>query len=377
MKQDENGEAYLLKGLVVLFIVRHFEEKEERLGSDQEVYGKGGEGKERKVCKSRLCSKSVYAAEQVMGPGRKLYHKPCLACTSCNKRLDSYTLLEHDQQPYCKSCHVKNFGTRDLRQANLPQAPRRSSSTSPPPPAIRSPTGITFSLQPNRSLSPTKQLSAEGNDPEAEEAQDTVQDDFPSPRRLSFESPASPQRITTNTRVPVTLGRSSSAIPASMVDAMNKPLTQTATGTRYGAALGGISTNMTGSSPRKWGGGTPSCPKCEKSVYFAEQVKAIGKTWHKNCLRCKECNTLLDSTRLRDHQDTPFCGRCYNKRLPEERAHDWEVLWLNDMTLPGITTSFGDYSPSDFPDVPPPNFPGRDPREGRTQSKQEFDPQTG
>ncbi|THU97874.1 hypothetical protein K435DRAFT_662097 [Dendrothele bispora CBS 962.96] len=37
------------------------------------------------------CSKSVYAAEQ-------LYHKPCLACTSCNKRLDSFTLLEHDEQ---------------------------------------------------------------------------------------------------------------------------------------------------------------------------------------------------------------------------------------------------------------------------------------
>ncbi|EEB97569.1 hypothetical protein MPER_03084, partial [Moniliophthora perniciosa FA553] len=44
------------------------------------------------------CNKAVYAAEQVMGPGRKLYHKPCLACTLCNKRLDSYTLLEHDQE---------------------------------------------------------------------------------------------------------------------------------------------------------------------------------------------------------------------------------------------------------------------------------------
>uniref|UniRef100_A0A8H7XPS5 Uncharacterized protein n=1 Tax=Psilocybe cubensis TaxID=181762 RepID=A0A8H7XPS5_PSICU len=40
----------------------------------------------------------------------------------CNKRLDSMTLLEHDQQPYCKTCHLKSFGTRDLRHANLPYA---------------------------------------------------------------------------------------------------------------------------------------------------------------------------------------------------------------------------------------------------------------
>lgn len=56
------------------------------------------------------------------------------------------------------------------------------------------------------------------------------------------------------------------------------PLTQTSTGTRYGVALGGgntpiagVGVQMTG-SPRKWGGGTPTCPRCMKSVYFAEQV---------------------------------------------------------------------------------------------------------
>jgi hypothetical protein len=54
-----------------------------------------------------------------------------------------------------------------------------------------------------------------------------------------------------------------------------RPLVQTATGTRYGAALGGgVAVQMTGNgSPRKWGSGTPSCPRCGKSVYFAEQVR--------------------------------------------------------------------------------------------------------
>lgn len=54
------------------------------------------------------------------------------------------------------------------------------------------------------------------------------------------------------------------------------PLKQTSTGTRYGIALtGGVGVHMTGSaspSPRKWGTGTPVCPRCMKNVYFAEQV---------------------------------------------------------------------------------------------------------
>ena len=54
-----------------------------------------------------------------------------------------------------------------------------------------------------------------------------------------------------------------------------KPIAQTATGTRYGAALGGqVGLQLTGGapSPRKWGAANPSCPRCGKSVYFAEQV---------------------------------------------------------------------------------------------------------
>ncbi|OJT01578.1 Cysteine and glycine-rich protein 2 [Trametes pubescens] len=66
-----------------------------------------------------------------MGPGRK----PCLACKSCGKRLDSFSLVEHDEEPYCKNCHVKLFGTRDLRHANLPH---RDDLTSPPSSPIRS-----------------------------------------------------------------------------------------------------------------------------------------------------------------------------------------------------------------------------------------------
>ena len=49
--------------------------------------------------------------ERAMGPGGD-WHKSCLLCRDCNKRLDSTTLAEHDGEAYCKSCHGKNFGPK-------------------------------------------------------------------------------------------------------------------------------------------------------------------------------------------------------------------------------------------------------------------------
>ncbi|KAF5352985.1 hypothetical protein D9758_007900 [Tetrapyrgos nigripes] len=233
------------------------------------------------------CSKAVYAAEQVMGPGRKLYHKPCLSCTSCNKRLDSFTLLEHDEQPYCKICHSRNFGTRDLRSANLPVVPHYSKAPISPP---RTNGAVSSSSPPS---SPPQRGSDADTPPSQSEAE-----------AIDAQAEAIDTLNALN-------GALASSSPRTIL-----PLKQTATGTRYGAALGegrAVTIHSTGSSPRKFGGNTPSCPKCGKSVYFAEQVKAVGKTYHRGCLRCNECNTALDSTRLRDHEGAPFCGRCHNK----------------------------------------------------------------
>jgi hypothetical protein len=60
--------------------------------------------------KCAKCGKSVYVAEQVIGPSSKPYHKPCLVCSYCDKRLDSTLLLEHDGLPYCKNCHKAHLG---------------------------------------------------------------------------------------------------------------------------------------------------------------------------------------------------------------------------------------------------------------------------
>lgn len=153
------------------------------------------------------CSKAIYAVEQVIGPGDKFYHRACLTCTSCNKRLESSSLLEHDELPYCKSCHNKEFGIADLRSS------------------------------------------------------------------------------------PSVSGKSNSVIRSQLSTPSSTP----------------------NSSPSRWGGGGTKCNRCEKTVYFAEETKAVGKTWHKACLRCTECNKTLDPGRLSDRDGAPHCNPCYTK----------------------------------------------------------------
>lgn len=140
------------------------------------------------------------------------------------------------------------------------------------------------------------------------------------------KEPPSPVRV-----IPTSTGDSVTAQGHTILGGhmtMSVPLTPRATGTRYGAALGGRTASPM--SPT-WGGrGNPSCGKCGKTVYFAEQVsivclvarhvkltfsqvKAIGKTYHKNCLRCTECNTTLDSARVTENEGSPYCKHCYGK----------------------------------------------------------------
>lgn len=57
------------------------------------------------------CEKQVYQVEQALGPNG-FYHKTCLTCKECNRRLDSTTLTEREKEIYCKTCYSKNFGPK-------------------------------------------------------------------------------------------------------------------------------------------------------------------------------------------------------------------------------------------------------------------------
>lgn len=59
----------------------------------------------------------------------------------------------------------------------------------------------------------------------------------------------------------------------------------------------------------------PKCPRCSKSVYAAEQVLAIGYSWHKPCLRCETCNASLNSKNISDNNGKVYCTACYGKNF--------------------------------------------------------------
>ncbi|KAG6856546.1 hypothetical protein H0H87_003365 [Tephrocybe sp. NHM501043] len=252
----------------------------------------------------------------------------------CNKRLDSYTLLEHNEKPYCKSCHVKNFGTRDLRQANLPyrEAPPDSDLSASPlrnpllstPPRLASPlrsyssNGTPNDTAPRRTALSTSPISSSfpsdtilkediSEAPESIFSENTDNAPTTPPRRSPEPTPSLVGTPSNTGRpglggiprtVPLTPTRSGTygsyssppggrhspdnSIGGTPLQTLGEdtsntvpaitPILQTTTGTRYGVAL---TSNLTGSngSPRRWGASTnPSCPRCGKSVYFAEQV---------------------------------------------------------------------------------------------------------
>ena len=69
------------------------------------------------------CAKPVYKMEEVIALG-KVWHKTCFTCgkgftDGCNKtlRLDNY--LDHDNAPYCTSCHTKLFKPKGYGNAGM------------------------------------------------------------------------------------------------------------------------------------------------------------------------------------------------------------------------------------------------------------------
>jgi len=51
------------------------------------------------------------------------------------------------------------------------------------------------------------------------------------------------------------------------------------------------------------------CGKCTKTVYKQEEMKAAGKTWHKQCFKCMAdgCTISLDLKTVNAHEGKIFC----------------------------------------------------------------------
>jgi len=56
-----------------------------------------------------VCLRSVYPMEAVMAADRTPYHKYCLKCNECGRKLDIGNLNEHEKLLYCSSCYQVLF----------------------------------------------------------------------------------------------------------------------------------------------------------------------------------------------------------------------------------------------------------------------------
>ncbi|KAJ3436181.1 lim domain family [Anaeramoeba flamelloides] len=57
------------------------------------------------------------------------------------------------------------------------------------------------------------------------------------------------------------------------------------------------------------------CPKCNRAVYFNEKITALGNDWHKTCFKCTSCNKRLVAGAFNEHDNDPYCKKCYNNNF--------------------------------------------------------------
>lgn len=213
---------------------------------------------------------------------RQVYHKACLKCQQCQKRLDQGSVVEHDlevsflynllgnmrtscghslgllctdKQPYCARCHTQLFGTRDLRHAN-----HFSTSSSP----LRTPTRASAEL--TRPIATPQTPSRSSQRP-------LSTTEFYTPPQLNA-SPAIPRdgpSTAADPSVPITKPDFRSSRPISVpyaggskaLDERGLLKRADSPRSKVGEKIGGV--------------GEDVCNGCGKRVYAAEQVNAIGE----------------------------------------------------------------------------------------------------
>ncbi|CAH7681787.1 expressed protein [Phakopsora pachyrhizi] len=367
--------------------------------------------------KCPLCKKSVYAAEQVLGPNSTPYHKMCLKCTSCSKVLDPINLLEHGYNPYCKICHSRAFGTRGVGFGNAVvdstpktnntrtnpsspsiQAPIESNLSNHPlstgigsyngspssivqkstPPSYKSycsPTGKSQLQMPERKKfnlqeSTTTRLRGDPRIQEIEGEEEDSEFEPPLLNTLQITVKArpmlTPDKVNRDYSTP-DLGEQSND-SFSIAPSINSVKEEEEEGDRSNVSVKSLGQSplpvmkpmknikeasfskelslsvengneqvvespskvsdsiyrgyKSSNSPRKinvlsqFGNDGPKlCPRCSSTVYHAEQILALGKKWHKRCLRCQECNKTLETNSMNEREGKPYCFKCYDAKF--------------------------------------------------------------
>ncbi|ORZ19035.1 hypothetical protein BCR42DRAFT_450165 [Absidia repens] len=282
------------------------------------------------------CQKAVYMAEQVIGPSGA-YHKVCLTCKECNKRLDSTTLTEREGEAYCKVCHSRKWGikgygfaggasflsTEDKMPKDILESQQQQELSSPPstPPrmALNNNTAPTL---------PTRPTASEIQQTPSSSINNNVNDDVPSPSFWSNRSVPSvsstasapapapaPVPVPARTNVNDQPQVQQPSLPPRPSAAAAAPAAAPAPVNNFTGPKSSYLTYQTGYVPKKLNFGIQNdvCTKCGKAVYAAELALGAGNKYHKLCLKCCQCGKLLSSTNMQDRDRDLYCRGCYSK----------------------------------------------------------------
>lgn len=53
------------------------------------------------------------------------------------------------------------------------------------------------------------------------------------------------------------------------------------------------------------------CAKCSRTVYKAEELKCLDKSWHRHCFKCTECGMTLTLKTYKGYNKQPYCNAHY------------------------------------------------------------------
>uniref|UniRef100_A0A8C8VWI7 Cysteine-rich protein 3 n=1 Tax=Peromyscus maniculatus bairdii TaxID=230844 RepID=A0A8C8VWI7_PERMB len=105
-----------------------------------------------------------------------------------------------------------------------------------------------------------------------------------------------------------------------------------------------------------------TCPQCQQPVYFAEKVSSLGKNWHRFCLKCEHCHSVLSPGGHAEHNGRPYCHKpCYGALFGPQGVNTGGVgCYLYSLPVP---------SPASRVVLSPSNFSPPRPRAGLPRAK--------
>ncbi|KAJ2852555.1 hypothetical protein IWW36_000184 [Coemansia brasiliensis] len=235
------------------------------------------------------CSKPIYHAEKVVGPGGP-WHRACFKCKECNTTLDSSKITEHNGDAYCRTCYGKLFTPTGYGIAR---------------------TTDSYPLQPPRSPSDRSEGSARA--PSSLAATPVHRQSSPSPARWAEDPAHNPFGSAVGAAASAAVqGHAKSPTSSPFGATVSRP-SSSRTRLSYGRPYTPVTPFGLGSPP------ADICPRCSGRIYAAEQGMAAGRKYHKSCIKCKSCNTSLNSLKLTERNGEIYCNQCYSKHFGVHR----------------------------------------------------------